>query len=200
MKSIASMKLTKFRLSLILTAIILITVGAVALRFIDDRQDRDRRQDDSQASGTGAPPGATMALSNVRQTSIKDGIKDWHLDAASATLLEAEHKMILNAPRVEFFMQNGETLTLTAREGVLDTETNDIQVSGNVIVRHQSYTLTGEAFAYTHATQHLVSQAPVQINSDRMDLSAERMTVDLKTQQTELAGNVKGRINEALSL
>lgn len=200
MRSITSMKLTKFRLSLILTGIILITVGAVALRFIENRQDRDRQQDDSQASATDVPPGASMALSNVRQTSIKDGVKEWHLDAASATLLEAEHKMVLNEPRVEFFMQNGETLTLTAQEGVLDTESNDIQVSGNVIVHHQSYTLTGEAFAYTHANQHLVSQAPVEINSDRMDLSAARMTVDLKTQQTEFAGNVKGRINEALSL
>lgn len=189
------MKLTKLRLSLILTSIILITVGAVALRFIEDRHQRD-----PVPSETDTPDGASMALSNVRQTSVKDGIKEWHLDAVAATLLEAEHKMILEQPTVEFFMQSGETMTLTAQKGVLDTESNDIEVSGNVVVRHQSYTLFGEAFAYTHANQLLISQAPVQIDSDRMNLAAERMTVDLKTQQTELAGNVKGRINEALSL
>lgn len=194
------MKLTKFRFSLILAGIILITVGAVALRFIEDRQWRDGQQRDPKPAATGAPPGASMALANVRQTSVKDGIKEWHLDTVAATLLESEHKMILEQPTVEFFMQNGETLTLTAQEGVLDTESNDIEVSGNVIVRHQTYTLTGEAFAYTHANQRLVSQAPVQISSDRINLTAEHMTVDLKTQQTELAGNVKGRINESLSL
>lgn len=189
------MKLTKFRLSLILTGIILIIVVAVALRFIDDR-----RQRPPQAPAASAPDGASMALANVSQTSIKDGIKEWHLDAASATLLESENKMILEQPSVEFFMQNGETLNLTANKGVLDTATNDIEVSGSVVVRHQSYTLTGEAFAYTHANQRLVSRTPVQITSERMDLAAERMTVDLKTQQTELAGNVKGRINDAFSL
>jgi LPS export ABC transporter protein LptC len=189
------MKLTKFRLSLILTGIILITVGAVALRFFEDRQQRE-----PVTSETDTPDGASMALANVRQTSVKDGIKEWHLDAVAATLLEAEHKMILEQPTVEFFMQNGETMTLTAQKGVLDTESNDIEVSGNVIVRHQTYTLMGEAFAYTHANQRLFSQAPVEISSERMNLTAERMTVDLKTQETELAGNVKGRINESLSL
>lgn len=189
------MKRTRTRISLLLTAVIFVTIGAVALRFFDERRGRAEKPLDTQA-----PPGATMALANVSQTAVKDGIKEWHLEAAAATLLEAEHKMILERPEVEFYMQNGDVLTLTAREGILDTETNDIQVSGHVVVRHQEYTLTGEAFAYAHEAQLLTSQSPVEIHSRRLNLSAARMTVDLNTQETELAGNVKGILNDAISL
>jgi LPS export ABC transporter protein LptC len=191
------MKLTKARFSLILTAIVCLTVGAVALRFLADRRGRGEPERPTEAQ---IPLDATMALSNVRQTAVKDGAKEWHLEAAAATLLEAEHKMILERPEVAFFMRNGEVLTLTARQGVLDTVTNDIQVSGQVVVHHGEYTLTGEAFAYTHDRRLLTSQAPVAIRSRRLNLTAARMTVDLDTQETELAGNVKGILNDAISL
>jgi len=189
------MKLTKARISLLLTIVILVTVGAVALRFFDERQGRAEKPAETQT-----PPGATMALTKVSQTAVKDGTKEWHLEAAAATLLEAEYKMVLERPEVEFYMQNGDVLTLTAREGTLDTETNDIQVSGQVVVRHREYTLTGEAFAYHHERQLLTSQSPVEIHSRRLNLSADRMTVDLNTQETGLAGNVKGILNDAISL
>lgn len=190
------MKLTKARISLFLTLIVVVTVGAVGLRFHRQRQVRDVKL----SSGDTAPPGASMALANVRQTAVKNGIKEWHLEAVAATLLEAEHKMILDQPQVEFYLQSGEVLTLTAMKGELDTETNDIQVSGQVVVRDHDYTLTGEAFAYSHDQDRLVSQAPVEIRSERFNLTAQRMMVDLKTHQTELAGSVKGILNDAISL
>jgi len=189
------MKLTKTRFSLLLTAVIIVTIGTVALRFLVER-----RGSEDKPAVIPAPPGATMALTKVSQTAVKNGIKEWHLEAVAATLLEAEHKMILDQPEVEFFMQNGEVMTLTARAGVLDTETNDIEVSGDVVARHGGYTLSGEAFAYHHAQQLLVSQAPVEIHSQRLNLTAVKMTVDLKTQQTELAGKVKGILNDAISI
>jgi LPS export ABC transporter protein LptC len=192
------MKLTRNRLSLILASLILIIVAAVALRFLELRQGREDGAAPPQAFD--APASAAMALTNVHQTSVKDGVKEWHLDAESATYLEAEQKMMLTRPRVEFYTHSGETLILNAREGVLDTATNDIQVSGEVEIQHQHYTLTGTAFIYTHAAKTLVSRLPVEIRGDRLDLKADSLEVDLDTRQAELAGNVKGRIHESLSL
>jgi LPS export ABC transporter protein LptC len=194
------MKLTKRRLSLILVCIILIIVAAVTLRFLELRQGREDGAAQPQASDGDAPASAAMALTNVHQTSVKDGIKEWHLDADAATYLEAEQKMMLTHPRVEFYTHSGETMILTAREGVLDTATNDIQVSGEVEIHHQRYTLSGTAFTYTHADKTLISRLPVEIHSDRLDLKANSLVVDLDTRQAELAGNVKGRIHESLSL
>jgi LPS export ABC transporter protein LptC len=141
-----------------------------------------------------------MALSNVRQTAVKDGIKEWHLEAAAATLQEAENKMVLEQPEVEFYLHSGGVVTLSAQKGVLDTKSNDMQVSGQVVVRDGDYTLRGEAFAYTHDQHRLVSRAPVEIRSERLHLTARRLMVDLETHRTELAGNVKGILNDAFSL
>jgi LPS export ABC transporter protein LptC len=184
------------RLSLLLTAIVVVTIAAVALRFHRERQEREP----PPAAEDATPPGASMALANIRQTAVKDGIKEWHLEAVGATLLEAEHKMMLDRPQVVFYLKSGDQVTLTARKGVLDTETDDIQVSGRVVVRDRDYTLTGEAFAYTHDQHRLISQAPVEIRSERIHLTARQMTVDLKTHRTELAGQVKGILNDAVSL
>lgn len=192
------MKLTKSHLSLILASLILIIVAAVVLRVFELRQGREDGAVQPQASD--APASAAMALTNVHQTSVKDGVKEWHLDADAATYLEAEQKMMLTHPRVEFYTHSGETMILTAREGVLDTATNDIQVSGEVEIHHQRYTLSGTAFTYTHADKTLISRLPVEIHSDRLDLKANSLVVDLDTRQAELAGNVKGRIHESLSL
>jgi LPS export ABC transporter protein LptC len=189
-------KLTKTRVSLLLAIIILATVGAVALRFKHERQFGEIKLSGKDTT----PPGASMALANIRQTAVKNGIKEWHLEAVTATLLEAEHKMILENPRVEFYMQSGDVLTLTAQKGVLDTETKDIQVSGQVVIQDREYTLTGEAFAYTHAEDRLDSQAPVEIHSKRLILTAQHLMVDLNTHQAELAGHVKGILNDAISL
>jgi LPS export ABC transporter protein LptC len=192
------MKLNKSHLSLILASLIVIIVAAVALRVLELRQSREDGAAPPQASD--APASAAMALTNVHQTSVKDGVKEWHLDADAATYLEAEQKMMLTHPRVEFYTHSGETMILTAREGVLDTATNDIQVSGEVEIHHQRYTLSGTAFTYTHADKTLISRLPVEIHSDRLDLKANSLVVDLDTRQAELAGNVKGRIHESLSL
>jgi LPS export ABC transporter protein LptC len=190
------MQATKARISLILGLIVVATIAAVALRFHQERQTRE----DKPAAENKTPPGASMALANVRQTAVKDGIREWHLEAVAATLREAEHKMVLDQPRVEFYLHSGGVVTLTARKGILDTESNDMVVSGQVMVKNQDYTLMGEAFSYTHDQHRLVSQAPVEIRSERLHLTAQQMMVDLQTHRTELAGNVKGILNDALSL
>ncbi|MEJ2638233.1 MAG: LPS export ABC transporter periplasmic protein LptC [Desulfosarcinaceae bacterium] len=190
------MKPTKARISLLLILIVVATVTAVGLRFHRERQTREVPPPAQDTT----PPGASMALANVRQTAVKNGIKEWHLEAAAATLLEAEHKMMLDQPHVVFYLKSGDVVALTAQKGVLDTESKDIQVSGQVVVRDRDYTLTGEAFAYSNDQHRLISQAPVEIHSKDVNLTAKHMMVDLKTHRTELAGNVKGIFNDAISL
>jgi len=139
---------------------------------------------------------AIMALSRVHQTATKDGHTQWELDAEAAELEAGTGKMVLQAPKVNFFLEDGTKISLTAREGVLHTKTNDMEVHGKVRIHNDRYTLTTETLTYEHDQRVLQAESAVKITGAAMDLKAAAMRYDLTTNQTEFDGRVEGILYE----
>jgi len=140
---------------------------------------------------------ADMHLSRVRQTATKQGVREWHLDAQSATLIEGRQTMLVVKPEVEFFMQNGETVYLTAEQGKIHTESSAMHVSGQVSVDNGHYRLRTESLEYDPVRRELRSATPVTLSGDAFTLRSDRVTLDLETNITHFEGNVEGSISEA---
>ena len=143
---------------------------------------------------------AVMALSGVRQTATKDGTVQWKLDAVSAELEAGTGKMILQSPDILFFMEDGTEVRLTARRGILNTRSNDMEMQGNVSLQNDRYTLKTETLSYTHTKRVLVADKPVKIVGVAMQLQAANMIFDLKTNQAQFSGRVKGTVNDDFAL
>lgn len=139
---------------------------------------------------------AIMALSRVHQTATKDGHTQWELDAEAAELEAGTGKMVLQAPKVNFFLEDGTKISLTAREGVLHTKTNDMEVHGKVRIHNDRYTLTTETLTYENDQRVLQAKSAVQITGAAVDLKADAMRYDLTTNQTEFHGRVEGILYE----
>ncbi len=139
---------------------------------------------------------AIMALSRVHQTATKDGHAQWELDADAAELEAGSGKMVLKAPKVNFFLDDGTKISLTAREGILNTRTNDMEVHGKVRIHNNRYTLTTETLTYEHTHRVLQTESAVQITGAAMDLKAATMHYNLTTNQTEFDGRVEGILYE----
>jgi LPS export ABC transporter protein LptC len=139
---------------------------------------------------------AVMALSRVRQTATKDGVVQWKLEAVSAEMEADTGRMVLKSPQVEFFMQDGGTVHLTAREGILYTRDNNMEVQGNVHLRSDRYTLETEALTYDNERHLIVTTEAVQISGKTIQLHAAAMTYDLKVNQARFKGPVKGILHE----
>ena len=149
------------------------------------------------------PPNATkalLALTGVHQTATKNGVVQWELDAESAELESHSGRMFLKAPEVNFFLEDGGQIRLTAERGVLDTKSNDMQVQGNVRVVEDRYTLLTDQLNYNHTERILSSEKPVHVFGQMADLKAASMTFDLNTSQARFEGRVKGILNEHLAL
>jgi LPS export ABC transporter protein LptC len=98
---------------------------------------------------------------------------------------------------VTFFTDEGEDVQLSASEGLLDTESNDIQVSGDVKVANEEYVLTTTGLLYRHATRIISSAAPVLIQRKAGGkLSADSMSLDLNSRLVTMEGNVTGVFDE----
>lgn len=139
---------------------------------------------------------ALIMLSKVHQTATKDGAVQWELDAKSAELEAITGRMVLNSPKVEFYLDDGGKVYLTAHQGILFTRNNNIKVRGNVRIVNDRYTLMAEALDYEHAQRRLYTDRPVTIKGQAFDLSSASMTYDLNTNRAQLDGDVKGIVHE----
>jgi LPS export ABC transporter protein LptC len=175
-----------------LGVLVVVCIAAIAWTFYQQRRD---------SSAVSIPMStlsakALIALSKVHQTATKNGAVQWELDAESAELEAKTGRMVLKSPKVEFFLDDGGKVYLTARWGVLFTRNNNIKVRGNVRVVNDRYTLVAETLNYKHAQRRLSTNRPVTITGQAFDLSSAGMTYDLNTNRAQLDGDVKGIVHE----
>ncbi|MCG6906935.1 MAG: LPS export ABC transporter periplasmic protein LptC [Desulfobacteraceae bacterium] len=139
---------------------------------------------------------AQLALQKIHQTATRGGITEWSLDADSARYLDESKELLLENLAVEFFMDDGTRMLLTADRGTLRTDTNDIAVRENVRVTKEDLALSTEALDYDHQKRILTSQTEVRITSGNSQITAKTFRYDLNPRQAVLDGDVRGVFSE----
>jgi LPS export ABC transporter protein LptC len=183
-------------LKLTLAVVVVLSLSAVLWTFV---QFRGQRSTPTLKVPKMASK-AVMALSRVHQTATKDGAVQWKLDAASAELEAGTGIMILHSPEILFFMNDGTSVRLTAKQGKLNTRNNDMHVHGDVVLRNDQYTLVTETLSYAHQRRVLTADHSVKIIGDALRLQAVDMIYNLNTNQAEFSGRVKGTLDENFAL
>ena len=175
---------------LILPAIILVVIGTVVAVFIGYRQ----------VAGTPemllatVKTGADLSIGKIRQTSTRNGKKQWSLEADSADYMENEKKVILKKLAVTFFLKDQDKVYLVADRGILQTDTNDIEFSGNVVVRNDDYRLKTENLIYKNEKRMIVCNVPLRIIGKDAQLAADSASYDLNADKIVMIGNVDATI------
>ncbi len=108
--------------------------------------------------------------------------------------------MVLNDLSVTFFLKNKQEVYLTANRGILKTDSKDIEITGNVIVKNESSKLFTEKIQYKHGLRLLLSKVPVKIVGNSYRLTADRMSLDLNTNKTVFEGRVEGAFSENFTI
>ncbi|WP_419662751.1 conserved uncharacterized protein, Lipopolysccharide-assembly, LptC-related [Desulfosarcina variabilis str. Montpellier] len=143
---------------------------------------------------------ADMHLSKIRQTATKNGIREWRMEAESASLVNKKKTMLLVNPNVEVFMTDGDNVHLTADEGIIYTDSNRLAVSGNVVAKTRLYQFRTESVVYDPDTRELRSDTPITVSSESVSLKANTMTMKLSSRITFFEGGVEGTISEDFKL
>ena len=108
--------------------------------------------------------------------------------------------MLIKDVKVTFFLKDKSEIILKADQGTLDTDTSNIEVSGNVILKNNEYRMLTENLSYLHDQRLLYSKAPVRISGASAELAAESLSFDLDAKRLTLEGGVATTINEDLNL
>ncbi|MCW8799784.1 MAG: LPS export ABC transporter periplasmic protein LptC [Desulfobacter sp.] len=141
---------------------------------------------------------AALKLNALEQISKKNGITEWKLKAASATLLKDQNKAVLKDVNIIFYTKQNTQVHLTSNLGELDTKTHDMTFSNNVILRHQHYTLTSETLHYAKKPHIIRSDSRVKIDDEDSVIEADSMEVLLNQDMIILKGHVEGHFSETI--
>ena len=179
----------------ILIVVMLLGFAGVAATFITYRKSFDN----PEKLIAMLPKNTQLSMRSFKHTATKNGKAQWHLEAKSASLMNGKKRLVLQTPAVIFFRESGRKIFLTADTGVLQTETNNITLSGNVVARTEAYRFEADSAVYDHIRGVLTSKTPVKITSGRAELAADAMTFDLGTNTAVFNGNVKGVFSEQIS-
>lgn len=184
------------RLKLFLMAVVLIMVSLIVIVFVGYRRISDTP---AQIFST-LQEGADMSIGKIHQTSTRDGKKEWSLEASSGHYRDSEHELILNELSVTFFLEDNSEVYLTAKKGKLNTKSNNIDVSGNVVITKDKYVITTEKMKYKHKRRVIYSLHPVVISGESGTISADTASFDLNTNKITLEGKVEGTIKQNIAL
>jgi len=179
------------KLSIVLLIVILLAIGTVVTVFVGYR----RVSNAPELLLSSIKDGANLSLGKIRQTATRDGRKEWSLEAGSAHYLENEKKAVLKDLFITYFLKNGEEVYLNADQGILNTDTNDIEFSGNVVIRNEQYRLNTQHMNYDHKRRFIYTDDPVQIAGEAAEVSANALTYDLNAKKIVLTGSVAAAVS-----
>ena len=191
----ARLKKTK-KINLILLAVILLAVSTIVVVFVGYR----RISTAPEILLSSIKEGANLSIGKIRQTATRDGRKEWSLEANSAHYIETEKKAVLKDLTVTFFLENQGEVYLNAEQGILKTNTNDIEFSGNVVIKNADYKMTTDRLNYRHSQRLIFSNDPVHVSGKSAELQAESISYDLNSNKIELTGKVDATISEEFAL
>jgi lipopolysaccharide export system protein LptC len=175
------------KLKIFLLATIFLTLAGVIWIYIGFQQDSTV----SEPMPESVEPDTTLSIGKIHHTANRKGKKEWSLEAASANYTGQTRQMVLKDLKVTFFLDDASEMTLTAARGNLNTDSNDIEVSGNVVVINRGYRLLTEGLNYAHDRRVLYSTAPVTISGPKAALAADKISLDLNTKIVTLEGSVE---------
>ncbi len=136
--------------------------------------------------------GVRMALASVTQYSTMDGQTRWKLDAASARLIDSENAAVFARPAVRFFSEQQGEIRVNAKEGQVQTGSNDIRVSGDVVMEGADFRLETPSLEYRHDRKEFVTPESVRISGAGILITADSGAVDIQGRKAEFIGHVKG--------
>lgn len=184
------------RIKLFLMAVVLITVSLVIIVYVGFR----RVSDTPTMILSTIKEGADMSIGKIHQISTRDGKKEWSLEASSAHYMDSKHQLILEDISVTFFLEDNSEVYLTANEGKLNTTSNNIDVSGNVVITKDKYVITTDKMKYRHQKRLIYSRDPVVISGESGKISADTASFDLNANKITLEGKVEGTFKENSAL
>jgi LPS export ABC transporter protein LptC len=181
----------KFRKSKVVVIImIVVIIGAAAVIFFVERSRSSKNQFLNILSDK-----VDLQVKNVLYTDVGASGMKWEIKADSAKYVKNESLVLFDRIRVKLVMSDGRILVMTGDKGKSNTETKDMEVSGNVeIVTEKGDRLTTDTLKYSGSEQRIYTDSAVKLENSRMQVKGVGLSFSLEDKDVALLSKVKANI------
>lgn len=126
-------------------------------------------------------------------TGIKDGQKEWEIEADKISLAEDRKKTIFEKiKKAVIFKDNEPYLNIKLNKSIADMGSKSMELMGDVIIEtEEGDILKGERFYWDSEEETLASLEPVELIVKENRITADWLISDIELSKLELQGNVK---------
>lgn len=179
-----------------LFAILTIELVLLAPKMLDHVDADDLAENAVQETPRNESAAQVMVGINVVET--RDERKDWELWADRAVSVYGEGDLELENVKVRFFGTDGVDFLVTGERGVVEAETKNMEVQGEVIMKSSNgYTFNTDNLVYDSEHRLLGSNSPVKVLGPRLPERVKRlringmgMAVDLLSESMKIRSDV----------
>jgi len=135
---------------------------------------------------------ADANLKDVCYTEVRNGFKEWVLNADSASYFEHTGNLLLNRIHMVFYGKNGKRISLTGEKGKLNTTTKDIEVHGNIVViSEDGYQLKTDSLNYFSSKRYMFTKDRVWIEGKDVMTEGKGLEFDVDTKRVIILRDAK---------
>jgi len=136
-----------------------------------------------------------LQIQDINYTDVGDSGLTWEIKAVTGKFMKNENLAIFDKVAVKVITKDGKTFVMTGNTGQINTETKNIEISGDVsVVSDKGDHLTTDILKYLDAEQRVFTDSPVKLENSRMQVQGTGMTLSIKDQNVTLLSKVKARI------
>lgn len=132
-----------------------------------------------------------QAIENFTLTHTNQGEKEWELEADRAEIYKREGRTIVRKLKIKFYDQGKITSILTAREGELHSQTEDMEVRGDVVVTSEEGTLKTESLKWDARRKKIVTDDWVRQEKDDTIITGQGLESDPELEKVVIKKNIK---------
>ena len=184
-------KVTQILLFIFFIAII-IEVVIIAPKVLDQEVPVEEVQEGSFEGGP-----VEQRLTGVHLVEARQDEKEWELWSEEAKTYKDKKIWDLDKVRVKFFGKNGVIFHVTGKKGQVETQSKDMEVTGDVITRSSNgYVFRTEKVLYDssertlHGPQNIKMLGPKDAVDNRMTLRGNSLEANLDTSLMEVKNDV----------
>jgi LPS export ABC transporter protein LptC len=136
-----------------------------------------------------------LQVKNVIYTDVGQSGEKWEIRADTARYAKKENLAFFDTVRVKLVTNEGKTFVMTGERAKLQTDTKNIEISGNVeILSDRGDRFRTDILRYNNTDSTVHTDGAVTMWGDQMQIRGTGMTLNLKQGQLSLQSKVKGQI------
>jgi LPS export ABC transporter protein LptC len=136
-----------------------------------------------------------LTLKNFEYRDVKQGNSRWTVWADTATYFEERKETELDQVRAVFFLKNGGQVDLLGDKGVLHTDTNNMEMHGNVGVTFgKGYKLTTDRLLYDRDKKLIYTDAQVVLTGPRITTKGRGMRLEIENKSVSILHHLETKL------